>query len=74
MPYVLETLLQRPSQRYVTRMLTGPGAGTEIRVQLSAVAARETTVQVEFNLPIADIGSRQQPASVRIGREGKPVL
>ena len=37
--------------RYVSRTLTGPGAGTEIWTRLDAVDAHATDIEVEFCLP-----------------------
>jgi nitrite reductase/ring-hydroxylating ferredoxin subunit len=47
----IEVRLDRPSRRYVTRTLEGPGTGTEIWTRLAPHGARRTGIRVEFLVP-----------------------
>lgn len=47
---ILELRVDRPKKRYCVTTLEGPGAGSEIRVQLTPRAPRETDVEVEFHV------------------------
>lgn len=50
----MEVLVDAKAQKYVSRLLEGFGAGTEIWTYLKPVGETTTDVRVEFNLPIAD--------------------
>ena len=50
----IELLVERPQERYVTRTLEGPAAGTEIWTSLAPTGDRHTDVEVEFWLPDVD--------------------
>ncbi|MED5261242.1 MAG: Rieske (2Fe-2S) protein [Myxococcota bacterium] len=58
----IELLVDRDEQRYVTRTVEGPGAGTEIWTRLAEVSSAETAVTVEFHVPGLD-----EPASEALG-------
>ncbi len=47
---ILELHADRRAHRYCVTTLEGPGAGSEIRVQLAPTAPRETDVTVEFHV------------------------
>lgn len=57
-PFVIELLVDRDAQRYVSRTVTGTGAGTEIWTGLEIGAADETRIRVEFWLPGATRSAR----------------
>jgi len=48
---LLELVLDDSGDRYVSRTLAGPGAGTEIWTRLNAEGAHSTRVEVEFHVP-----------------------
>jgi len=48
---LLELVLADSGDRYVSRTLEGPGAGTEIWTRLTEDAADRTRVEVEFHVP-----------------------
>lgn len=51
---IMEIKVEREARRYVSRILSGFGEGTEIWTHLMPVDARQTDIRVAFNLPIAD--------------------
>ena len=48
---LLELVREESEDRYVSRTLEGPGAGTEIWTRLAADGADRTRVEVEFHVP-----------------------
>ena len=54
----IDVRLDRPNLRYVTRTLSGSGAGTEIVTHLTAHEDRRTGIRVEFLLPWAPEDAR----------------
>jgi nitrite reductase (NADH) small subunit len=50
----MEIRVDQEGRRYVSRLLSGFGEGTEIWTYLEPVGPRDTHIRVEFNLPIAE--------------------
>jgi len=53
-PIEIELRVDRPASRYVTRTLSGPGAGTEIWTSLDGRGERETAIEVDFRMANLD--------------------
>ncbi|MBV8056975.1 MAG: hypothetical protein JO071_17270, partial [Deltaproteobacteria bacterium] len=51
---VIELRLDRELRRWITRMLDGPGTGTEVWTHAFALAERQTLVVVDFFVPGVD--------------------
>lgn len=77
---ILELRADRPVHRYCTTTLEGPGAGSEIRVQLTPRAAQETGVEVEFHIPpaaperLAAVGARYAAIYQRLWDEDEAMM
>ncbi len=77
---VLEMRADRVAHRYVVTTLEGPGASSEIRVQLTARAARDTGVEVTFHVPehrperLARIGASYIEAYERLWDEDEVMM
>ena len=77
---VLEMRADRAAHRYVVTTLEGPGASSEIRVQLTARAPRDTGVEVTFHVPehrperLARIGARYVEAYERLWDEDEVMM
>jgi len=77
---ILELHADRPRHRYVVTTVEGPGAGSEIRVQLTPRAPRETHVDVEFHVHetraerLAMIGARYVEVYARLWEEDETMM
>lgn len=77
---VIELRADRAAGRYVSTMLEGAGAGTEIRVALAARDPQRTGVVVEFHVPearsdrLAAIGAAYSAAYARLWDEDEAMM
>lgn len=76
----IELRADRAGGRYVVTTQEGPGAGTEIRTRVAPRAAHETSIEVEFHVPVteparlAGIGARYIEAYTRLWSEDEAMM
>ena len=77
---ILEMRADKTAHRYVVTTLEGPGATSEIRVQLTPRAARQTGVEVTFHVPpmpparLGAVGARYEEAYERLWDEDEEMM
>ena len=79
-PQELEMRADKPSGRYTSTTIVGTGAGSEIRVALTPIAAGQVDVLVEFHLPeerpnrLAALGQAHAAAYARLWDEDEVMM
>lgn len=79
-PQVIEVRADRPSGRYVSATLEGPGAGSQVRTLLTPLASDRTGVSVAFHVPESDpgrlarIGDRYREIYARLWDEDEAMM
>lgn len=79
-PQIIEVRADKPAGRYVSATLEGPGAGSEVRTRLTALASDRTGIAVEFHVPESDparlaiIGGRYRAIYERLWDEDEAMM
>lgn len=77
---VIEVRIDRDAGHYVSATLEGPGAGSEVRTRLTAIAPDRTAVSVAFHVPESDparltlIGDRYRAIYARLWDEDEAMM
>lgn len=77
---IIEVRIDRDAGHYVSATLEGPGAGSEVRTRLDALAPDSTRVSVEFHVPVSDparlevIGDRYRAIYTQLWDEDEAMM